>query len=582
MKYGSDLIVDLLNEYDVPYVAMNPGATVRGIHDSIVNYADHSPRIIQCPHEEISVGIAHGYAKVTGRPMAAMVHNVVGLLHSAMAIYTAYTDRVPVMILGATGPMAVGRRRPRVDWDHTALVQGNAVRDYVKWDDQPWDAEGVLHSFSRAYRIACTEPTGPVYLCFDVAFQEDEMEREIALPDPARAGKHTPLSADLRSLEQAADYLLEASNPVIVADHVGRNPERVSTLVELAELVAAPVVDLNGRMNFPNTHPLFELDCGIVRDADLVLMLDVRDEHGVLCEVGDDSRPTGDLLVESGCRVVSIGLGELEISSWSNNNQRFLETDISILGDTLTALPDLLDICRKRVAETGSEANMDQREARLAARRQRHADLRAAWVAEARSGGDSIPMSSARMVLEVGEAIKEYDWVLTANTVKKDWARRLWDMDEPHRHPGKALGTATQISISLGVALAYKGSGKLVVDLQPDGDLLYDAAALWVAARYSIPMLVVMHNNRAYYNSVDHQERIMALRGRGGGSEQAEVGTVLNDPAPDFAELARSMGWYAEGPVHTVEELGAALERAIDVVQGEGRPALVDAVTLPR
>ena len=580
-RFGSDLIVDLLNRYEVPYVAMNPGATLRGIHDSIVQYADNRPEIIECQHEEIAVGIAHGYAKVTGRPMVAAVHNLVGLLHGAMAVYMSYTDRVPMLLLGASGPMAVGRRRPRVDWDHTALVQGNAVRDYVKWDDQPFDAMGLLHSFSRAYRIACTEPKGPVYLCFDVAFQEDELETDPALPDPNRGGVLTPLAADPEALDAVCDYLLEATRPVIVADHVGRNPEAVTSLVELAELFAAPVLDLNGRMNFPNTHPLFRMDRSVLHDADLVLFLDVRDQHGTLCEVDADSRPTGCTVVDSDCRLVSIDLGELEISSWSNSTQRFMEMDLAVLGDTLLALPQLVALCKERAGEAGAESSMARRESRIAALSAEHREQRAAWMEEARAGGDAVPMSSARMVFEVGEVLKGRDWVLTANTVKgKDWARRLWDMDEPYRHPGKALGTATQIGISLGVALAYKGTGKLVVDLQPDGDLMYDAGALWVAARHRLPMLVVMHNNRAYHNSWQHQTGMAAVRNRDG--EGAEVGTIIDDPAPDFAGLARSLGWYAEGPVSDPADLGGALERAIAVIEEEGRPALVDAVTLPR
>lgn len=579
VRYGSDLIVDLLNRYGVPYVAMNPGATLRGIHDSILHYADQRPEIIQCPHEEISIGIAHGYAKVTGRPMVAMVHNLVGLLHGAMGVYTAYTDRVPLLLLGASGPMAVGRRRPRVDWDHTALVQGNAVRDYVKWDDQPFDAEGVLHSFSRAYRIASTEPKGPVYLCFDVAFQEDELEVEVALPDPARGGVLTPLGTDAAALSAVADHLLAAARPVIVADHVGRNPERVETLVELAELTAAPVLDLNGRMNFPSSHPLFRLDREVLRGADLILFLDVRDQHGTLCETDHDARPTGRMLVGPGCRLVSIDLGELEMSSWTNSTQRFMEVDLAVLGDTCDALPRLVDLVRARAAVAPPGSSVAERDARMTALRMDHAERRATWLKKAEQGGDTVPMSPARMVLEVGKAIEGHDWVLTANTIK-DWARRLWNVDEPYRHPGKHLGTATQIGISLGVALAHKGSGRLVVDLQPDGDLLYDASALWVAAHHRIPMLVVMYNNRAYHNSWDHQTRIAARRGRSGG--RVDIGTALADPAPDFAGLARSFGWYAEGPIQEAEVLAGALKRAIAVVQGEGRPALVDAVTLPR
>lgn len=576
-KYGSDLIADLLNRYDLPFVALNPGASFRGIHDSILNHSGGRPEIIECPHEEIAVGIAHGYAKATGRPMAVILHNVVGLLHGAMAIYYAYIDRAPVLLLGASGPMAAGRRRPRLDWDHTAVVQGNAVRDYVKWDDQPFDAAGVVHSFSRGYRIARTEPQGPVYICYDVAFQEDELSAEVALPDPARGGRHTRLAMERAALEVVVGHLLAAKRPVIIADHVGRHQERAETLAELAEFLGAPVIDLGGRFNFPNTHPLFALDRKeFLREADLVLALDVRDLNGCLVEVDNDDRPTPRKLIPGDCRVIAIGVDDLETSSWAQNSQRFEEVDLSILADTYTALPEILAACRSRSDLASPDSSVANRRARMEFLCENHRARRIQWREEARVDWDASPMTPARMVSEVWEAIRDKDWVLTANTVK-DWARRLWDFDRPYRHPGRSLGTATQIGISLGVALAYRGTGKLVVDLQPDGDLMYDPGALWVAAHHRIPMLVVMYNNRAYLNSWKHQGRTADQRGR--SRENAHVGTEIDDPPPDYAALARSLGWYAEGPLTKGEDLQVALRRAIRVVETEGRPALVDAVS---
>jgi thiamine pyrophosphate-dependent acetolactate synthase large subunit-like protein len=149
-------------------------------------------------------------------------------------------------------------------------------------------------------------------------------------------------------------------------------------------------------------------------------------------------------------------------------------------------------------------------------------------------------------------------------------------VEKPYRHPGKSLGTATQIGLSLGVALAHRGSGRLVVDLQPDGDLMFDAAALWVASAHEIPMLVVMYNNRAYYNDWEHQVRV--ARQRGTDVERARRGVAIDEPAPDFAGLARSFGWHAEGPIDDPESVGAAVRRAVKVVTDEGRPALVDVV----
>jgi len=164
--WQSDIIADLIKQYGFPFITLNPGASYRGLHDSLVNHNGNNPPMLVCQHEKIAVQIAHGYAKATGEPLAVIVHNVVGLLHSTMGVYYAYTDRAPVFLIGATGPMDEGKRRPRVDWAHTANVQGNQVRDYVKWDYQPGGIDGVVDSFARAYSIMMTTascvPTGRV------------------------------------------------------------------------------------------------------------------------------------------------------------------------------------------------------------------------------------------------------------------------------------------------------------------------------------------------------------------------------------------------------------------------------------
>ncbi len=570
-RYGSDLIVDLLHSYGVEYAALNPGSTFRGLHDSIVNYGGNRPEIITCPHEELAVAVAHGYAKVTGRPMAAIVHDVVGLLHAAMAVYYAYLDRVPVLVLGATGPMDPSRRRPHIDWIHTAVPQGGAVREFTKWDYQPCGAEDVVDSFARAYRVALTEPQGPVYLCYDAGFQEDPLEQTPAIPAPEQV-LPSRLHGDPAALERLAGWLVAAEEPVIVAEYVGKRPEAVTSLVHLAEFLGAAVLDRGARFCFPNEHPLnLTGDEHALLSADLVLALDVRDVHGAISRVDRSTRRT-ERVVPERCRLAEIGYGDLGIRSWSQEFQRLQPADLAILGDTAAALPDLAARCRALARPE------DLR--RFAARAKRHASaharLRAQWGAAALQAASAEPVAPAHLAHEVWEAIRGTYWVLTANTLG-DWARRLWSFDRPGRHPGRSLGTATQIGISLGVALAHRGTGRLVVDLQPDGDLMYDAGALWIAAHDRIPMLLVMSNNRAYYNDWDHQ--ILVARDRGRDEATAYLGMELDRPAPDFAMLARSFGWHAEGPVTRPQDVRAAVARARDAVLGEGRPALVDVVT---
>lgn len=572
-RYGSDVIVDLLQRYGIEYASLNPGASYRGLHDSIVNYGGNSPRIIECQHEEIAVQIAHGYAKASGKPMAAILHDLVGLLHACMAIYYAYIDRAPILILGATGPMNESRRRPSVDWNHSALVQGNAVRDYTKWDDQPSCVEAFPESFARAYRVALTEPQGPVYLCYDAQLQEDAISFPVRMPNVDSARVPTRMQADLSALERLAHMLVEAKQPVFLVEYLGRDTSTVPSLVKLAETVGAAVWDLHRRANFPNPHPLNLTGGDVLAEADLIVGLDLKNWERPLTRLDSMARMVVPV-TRPDCVFAEIGFADLELSSWSLDFQRFKETSLSILADTSMAVPALVELCEKLVQ------NDPQTESRIRARRQalsqQQQALRIRWQEEARAEwNDAAPLSPARVAGEVWEAIRHEDWVLTAGSME-DWAYRLWHFDQPYRFSGGALGTATHIGISLGVALAHKGSGRLVVDLQPDGDLMFDVGALWVASKHQIPILLVMHNNRAYWNDWEHQIRVARQRGR--RVENAYIGMDIDKPAPDFATVAKAFGWHGEGPIERPEDIQPALQRAIRAVKS-GQPALVDTWT---
>ncbi|TMI04585.1 MAG: thiamine pyrophosphate-binding protein [Betaproteobacteria bacterium] len=570
-RWASDVIVDLLHAYDLPYAALNPGASYRGLHDSIVNYGGNRPALMLCQHEETAVQIAHGFAKASGKPMLAILHNLVGLLHANMAIYYAYADRVPVFVVGATGPMDESKRRPRIDWIHTALVQGEAVRAYTKWDYQPTVIDGVPEAFARAYSVMMTEPRGPIYMCYDAWLQEQPLEHDVPLPPQNAQKVPSALAADPVALEHAAEMLAAAKRPVILAEYVGRDAAGFHGLVELAETLGAPVYDVNSRLNFPSRHPLnVSMMKDVFRDADLVLCLDTRDWERATTELVSTTRKTTSI-VPATCKWVDIGFGDLEISSWAMDYQRLAHADLRVLADTTLAIPALTQLLKPRI----SPRARDLRSRQVA---QMSAAARARWAKEAREDWDASPITLPRLASEVWDAIKGEDWVLTAGTLE-DWTRKIWDFDKPYRHPGRSLGTATQIGISLGVALAHRDAGRLVVDLQPDGDLMFDAGALWVAAKHRIPLLVVMYNNRAYYNDWEHQIRM--ARQRGTPLERAHIGMDLVDPAPDFAALAKSMGWYAEGPIDRPAEIPAALQRAIERVKA-GQPALLDTITQKR
>ena len=575
-RWASDVIVDLLHAYDLPYAAMNPGASFRGLHDSIVNYGGNRPVLMLCQHEETAVQIAHGYAKASGKPMAAILHDLVGLLHANLAIYYAYIDRVPVFIIGATGPMDETKRRPRIDWIHTAQSQGEQVRAYTKWDYQPHTIDGVPEAFARGYGVMMTEPRGPIYMCYDAWLQEQPLEREVALPPASSASMPTRMAPDPAALADAADHLARAERPVIIAEYVGREPDGFDSLVQLAETAGVPVYDVDSRLNFPSRHPLnMSYAKDVFRDADLILCLDTRDWERPTTELVSATRETHSV-VPPGAKWIDIGFGDLELSSWTLDYQRLRYADLRILADTTVAIPALAALIETRVG--GDRRLRDRVAARTAAISRRSQALREMWRQQAKEQWDASPISLARLASEVWNAIEGEDWVLGAGTLEH-WARKLWDFDRPYRHPGRSLGTATQFGISIGVALAHREHRRLVVDLQPDGDLMYDAGALWTVAKHRIPMLVVMYNNRAYYNDWEHQIRMARLRGT--PVERAHIGMDMDDPAPDFAAMARSMGWYAEGPIESPEPLAGALRRAIAEVKA-GRPALLDTVTQKR
>jgi acetolactate synthase I/II/III large subunit len=569
-RWGSDVMVDAIKACGFRYVSLNPGSSFRGLHDSLVNYGGNEPEIITCNHEKIAVALAHGYAKASGEPMAVILHDIVGLLQGTMGIYYAYIDRAPVVVFGGTGPMAYDRRRPNIDWIHTANIQGNVVRDYTKWDDQPHSVGSVSESIMRGFRVASAPPQGPVYIALDAGLQEESLNGNVAAPNFTRLATPTSIGPDPAALRELAQTLAAALRPVIVAGYAGRDPNTFGQLVELAELVGAGVIDTGWRLNYPNRHPLNATGSVAIEETDCVLFLDVKD-MGKPTQKLDKTTRRIESQIPPDAKILDLGFNEVGISAWSHDFAQLHESDLQVTADTAVALPLLLDLCR--------EPRQPDRSAWRARLEELHNETRAGWSAQMERDADLMPISTSRLAADVWAAVKDYDWVLTAGTAA-EWASRIWDFDRPYRHPGRSLGTATQIGISLGVALAHRDSGRLVVDLQPDGDLMYDLGALWIAAYHRIPILVVMFNNRAYYNDWEHQERIARLRGT--PVERSYIGMEIDKPAPDFAAAARSLGWEAEGPITSPDDIRAAVERAARTVTEERRPALVDVICQPK
>jgi acetolactate synthase-1/2/3 large subunit len=577
MRYGSDLVVDLLRAMGVEHVALNPGATFRGLHDSLVNYGGNRPEHLLTTHEEIAVAMAHGYAKAKGRPMAAIVHDIVGLQHASMAIFNAFCDRAPILVLGGGGPMDATKRRPWIDWVHTALVQGNQVRDYVKLDDQPATVQAIPEALLRAWRVARTEPQGPVYVCLDAALQEQPLERPIVVPDAARFEPPAPPHADPQPLDEAARWLVEARFPVIVTESLGRRPEATATLCRLAERLAAPMIDLagesQGRPSVPSCHPLDMTDAHreVIGEADVVLALDVS---SFLTALGETDRSTREVrLLNEGARVIALSLEDYAFRSWAHTFQSLAPVDLPIAADAGRALPALLTAVDARLAGDRRAAEREARAARVAAR---HAALHAEWHAAVKTERASKPLAPAALAAEIWDVLKDEDWVV-ANGSGKGWARRLWDWRPERSYGGSGgAGLGYGLPAALGVTLAHRGSGKVCVNLQADGDLLYVVSGLYTAAHHHLPLLTVTFNNRTYGNDEAHQEAVAKARAR--PVENKVIGIRIDDPAPDFAKIAQGFGIQAEGPIDSAGAVGPALRRALRTVK-DGEPALVDVLT---
>src|SRR6516162_3321348 len=280
-RTGSDFMVDVLKSVGFDYICANPGSSFRGLHESVINYGGNSkPELITCCHEESSVAMGHGYAKVEGKPLGVFAHGTVGLQHAAMAIYNAYCDRVPVyIVLGNT--LDATMRQPGFEWLHSVQDAAAMVRDYTKWDDTPMSLPHFAESAVRAYKIALTPPMAPVVLVVNAELQEQGLAADAKLMIP-KLSIPAPPQGEAAAVAEVARLLVNAEHPVIVADRVARTPAGLAALVELAETLQAAVIDQGGRMNFPTRHPLNQSQARAIADADIILGLEVSDFWAVV------------------------------------------------------------------------------------------------------------------------------------------------------------------------------------------------------------------------------------------------------------------------------------------------------------
>jgi thiamine pyrophosphate-dependent acetolactate synthase large subunit-like protein len=556
--WGSDAIAAMLHALELPYVALNPGASFRGLHDSLVNYAgNREPQMLLCLHEESAVSIAHGYAKASGRMMGVILHSNVGLMHGTMAIFNAWCDRVPMLVLGATGPWDAARRRPWIDWIHTASDQGALVRGYTKWDNQPASVPAAYDALLRAAQMAMTAPRGPTYVNLDAALQESELDALPPLPDPSRFRAPDPPRPAPELVARAADLLSGATAPVILVGRGNRTIESWRARVALAEkLQARTITDLKQAAAFPTRHPLhvgppgsFLSDAAArtVREADVVLALDWIDLAGTLRQAYGDAPATA--------RIVSASCDVHVHRGFSMDYFGLPPVDVNLLVDPDVAVPLLLEACRAREA----------------------APAGAAAPVGSRCGGHEV-LSLRAVADALNEATDGVDVCLTR--LPLGWPGECRHFSHPLDYLGGdgGAGVGAGPGITVGAALALQGSGRVPIALLGDGDYLMSVTALWTATHYRIPCLLVVCNNRSFYNDEAHQERVAKTRGR--PVENKWIGQRIAEPDIDLAALAVAQGAKGIGPVTEPARLAAAIAEGVRAVR-DGLVCVIDARVRP-
>ena len=569
-QFGSDVVAETLRALMLPYIALVPGASFRGLHDSLVNYlGNRDPQMLLCLHEEHAVAIAHGYAKVTGQPMAVALHSNVGLFHATMAIFNAWCDRMPVLILGATGPVDAVKRRPWIDWIHTARDQGAIVRPYVKWDDQPASPEAAREALLRAMWHTCTAPQGPVYVNLDAEMQEAPLAAPLP---PIVAARYAPSVANAPPVEivrEAAAMLLRAERPLFLIGRVSRDPAAWDLRVALAQALNAKVLtDLKVGAAFPTDHPLHIDAAGIllrpesakaIADADVILSLDWVDLAGTL-KVACGG--------ESSAKIIQVSLDHLLHGGWSMDYQGLPPVDLFIAALPDAAVPLLLEA----LAPSHSAALAPSHSAAPASAT--HAET----YAVRKHAFSATPSENGRISTDdVAVALRSVigERPISFSHLPLSWNGASW----PFRHPLDFLGSdggggiGAGPGIAVGAALALKGSGRLPAAVCGDGDFLMGATAIWTATHYRIPLLLIVANNRSYYNDEVHQERVARMRNR--PVENKWIGQRIAAPDVDLAAIARAQGAQGWGPIEGLDALAPALEQAVRAVQ-DGAVAVVD------
>jgi acetolactate synthase-1/2/3 large subunit len=375
-----------------------------------------------------------------------------------------------------------------------------------------------------------------------------------------------PPTGDPGAVAEVARMLVAAENPLITGGRLGRTANSIQLLVELAEALQCPV----SGGNFPSRH---SLSGGNVENADLVLALEPPDLWGDVNTMTDQLVRTTRSDLKPGTRLISISTDDLYMKSNYQDFQRFQEVDLAIAADAEATLPLLIEAV-KRLITADRRRVFQERGAKIAAGRAQAAERARRQVAGV---WNLSPISGARITYELWEQIKNKDWSVVSG--RPPGAGQLWNFDKPYQSLSGGQGASSAAPCAVGAALANKKYGRLSINIQNDGDLMYAPGVIWTAAHHRIPLLTIMNNNRGYHQEVMHLQTMACRHNR--NLTTARIGTGIEDPDMNYAKLAESMGWYAEGPITDPNEVGPALKRAIARVEA-GQPALLDTVMQPR
>ncbi len=575
--YGSDLMVDLLHELGAEYVFLNPGSSFRGIHDSLVNYrGNRAPEIVLVTHEMIAVAMAHGYAKATGKVGFCILHNLVGLMNGAMSVFNAFCDQTPMVILGGSGPADPAERR-FIDWAHSANTQGELVRPYVKWTDEPVTLDAALESMLRAYRKAVTPPYGPAYVSIDAGLQEVTATAG-SLPDAKlpRYQAPPPIHPDPELIDRLAEAIAGAQMPLVMGGRFGLDAKVSDLLVRLVELTGAAYLDDRTTVCFPTDHPQnLNGDRNIRKEADLFVCFDCVDLTAATGRYGSSrSSIMGMGSAAQDALVADISLGDYFGNSWAHFGGPTPPVGMQIVADPRLALEHLVAAVERRLAGGAPVKDVVARRKALAAR---HAALMEKRAQKLKSRWSESPFALERVTHEVYQAVREEDWTLVVRN-HRSWTEGYWPLDRSGRYLGGDGGGGVGYGpgAAVGAALALKGSGKLPVAMIGDGDFMMAPGAIWSAAHHRVPLLMVVLNNRSWGNDELHQREIAEQRRR--PVANAHVGQRTYDPDADLAGVARSFGAWATGPIDDPERIAGALQEAVAAVKA-GRTAVVEIVT---